>query len=73
MTVSNNDMCFDILVTSIGNTSISLFVNLPWLISIKCTKHIFNKLMIKKNNNKYQYNDFGLDIIYLYFLQTKQF
>lgn len=28
-TLSNNEICFDILVTSIGNTSISLAVNLP--------------------------------------------
>jgi len=37
MTLSNNELCLDILVTSIGKTSISLAVSFPSLSSMNFT------------------------------------
>lgn len=47
MTLSNNEICLDMLVTSIGSTRISLAVNLPWLSSINTQK----KLLVLFNNS----------------------
>lgn len=62
MTLSNSEMCLDILVTSIGNTSISLAVSFPSLSSMNFTvqilkyKTIYNKSNVLKITNAVVFN-----------------